>query len=118
MKKLVALLLAAMMLVGVVSLVDKDATESETENRRLASKPDFSWSALWDGSFISELETYYSDTFPGREALLKANKVLNKFYFFSGSDEKTMLIVDFDGDVAQGGQALTPTEPVDSPEPK
>lgn len=110
---LLVLLLAAMMLVGVVSLVDKDATESETENRRLASKPDFSWSALWDGSFISELETYYSDTFPGREALLKANKVLNKFYFFSGSDEKTMLIVDFDGDVAQGGQALTPTEPVE-----
>ena len=108
---LLVLLLSVVMLVGLTSLVDKDATESEMENRRLASKPAFSWSALWDGSFISELETYYSDTFPGREMLLKANKVLNKFYYFSGSEENAMLVIDFDGDVAQGGEALQPTEP-------
>ena len=108
---LLVLLLAVAMLVGVVSLVDKDATESEMENRRLATMPKFSWSALWDGSFISELETYYSDTFPGREMLLKANQVLNRFYYFSGKEENTMLIIDFDGDVAQGGEALQPAEP-------
>ena len=108
---LLILLLSAAMLVGVISLVDKDATESELENRRLASKPEFSWSALLDGSYIAELETYYSDTFPGREALLKANTVLNKFYYFSGREENTMLVIDFDGDVAQAGQALQPTQP-------
>ena len=108
---LLVLLLSVVMLVGVISLVDKGATESEMENRRLASKPEFSWSALWDGSYISELETYYSDTFPGREMLLKANKVLNKFYYFSGSEENAVLVIDFDGDVAQGGEALQPTEP-------
>ena len=105
------------MLVGVISLVDKDATESETENRRLASKPEFSWSALWDGTYISELETYYSDTFPGREALLKANRVLNKFYYFSGSEENAVLVIDFDGDVAQGGEALQPVTPEESETP-
>ena len=78
---LLVLLLGAVALVGAWSLVDKDATESATENRRLATKPEFSWSALWDGSYVSQLETYYSDTFPGREALLKANQVLNKFYY-------------------------------------
>ena len=114
---LLVLLVSVAMLVGLISLVDKDATESETENRRLATKPKFTISALMDGSYISELETYYSDTFPGREALLRANKVLNKFYYFSGSEENTMLVIDFDGDVAQGGEALQPTEPeADVPE--
>jgi len=112
---LLVFLLSVMMLVGVISLVDRDATESEMENRKLASKPKFSLSALWDGSYISELETYYSDTFPGREALLKANKVLNKFYYFSGSEENAMLVIDFDGDVAQGGEALKPVEPEADP---
>ena len=108
---LLVLLLGAVALVGAWSLVDKDATESATENRRLATKPEFSWSALWDGSYVSQLETYYSDTFPGREALLKANQVLNKFYYFSGGSDSNMLVVDFNNDVGQSGQALTPTAP-------
>ena len=108
---LLSLLLAAMALVGVWSLVDIDATVSETENRELASFPKFSLSRLLDGTFVSELETYYSDTFPGREALLKANKNLNKFYYFSGSKENSIVIVDFTNDVGEGGQALQPVEP-------
>lgn len=111
MKKLTLILLAALLavvsLVGVVSLVDKDATESETENRRLAEKPELTLAGLMDGSYISELETYYSDTFPGREALLKANQVLNKFYYFSGGEEE-MLVVDFNNDVGLGGEAQNP----------
>lgn len=114
---LLVLLLAAVALVGVWSLVDKDPTESAMENRKLASKPVFSWSALWDGSYVSQLETYYSDTFPGREALLKANQTLNKFYYFSGGSDNNMLVVEFDNDVGQGGQALTPTEPAPEEQP-
>ncbi|MBQ2413182.1 MAG: hypothetical protein II313_07185, partial [Anaerotignum sp.] len=53
--------------VGIWSLADIDATESETENRKLASRPAFTLSGLLDGSYVAELETYYSDTFPGRE---------------------------------------------------
>ena len=79
---LLALVLGAAVLVGFWSLVDVDATESVRENRRLAERPKFTLSALLDGSYVSELETYYSDTFPGREALLNANGVLNKFYTF------------------------------------
>ena len=108
---LLCLLLAAMALVGLWSLVDIDATESETENRKLAQMPKFSLSRLLDGSFVTELETYYSDTFPGREALLKANKALNKFYYFSGSEENAVVIVDFTNDVGAGGQAMQPVEP-------
>ena len=110
---LLCLLLAVMAGVGIWSLADVDATESETENRKLASRPEFSVAGLLDGTYVSELETYYSDTFPGREALLKANKHLNQFYYFSGNNENAVVIVDFTNDVGEGGQALEPAEPVE-----
>ena len=110
MKKLYTILLLALVLaaaaVGLISLVDEDATESKTENRRLASKPEFSLSALLDGSYLAELETYYSDTFPGREMLLKANQKLNGFYHFSGGSEENVLVLDYLGGAEQGGQFI------------
>lgn len=108
---LMAILLGAAALVGLWSLVDKDATESQRENRRLAEKPKFSLSALLDGSYVAKLETYYSDTFPGREVLLDANGVLNKFYIFSGKEENNMLVIDHANDMGDGGQAMQPVEP-------
>ena len=110
MKKLYTILLLVLVLaaagLGVFSLVDQDATVSQTENRELAKLPEFSWSALWDGSFLKNLETYYSDTFPGREMLLKANQKLNGFYHFSGGGEENMLVLDYQGGAEHGGQAL------------
>ena len=105
---LLALVLAACAAVGVISLVDQDPTESKVENRRLAAKPEFSLSALLDGSYFSQLETYYSDTFPGRETLLKLNQKLNGFYHFSGSSDN-LLVLDYQGGAEQGGMALNPT---------
>lgn len=105
---LLSLLLVAVAAVGVYSLVDVDATESKIENRALAKKPAFTLAGLLDGSYISQLETYYADTFPGRDALLSANKQLNGFYHFSGGKDNNMLVLDFNADVEQGGQALNP----------
>jgi len=106
---LLALLVMAAMIVGIWSLADVDATESKMENRRLSAKPEFTFAGLLDGSYVEALETYYSDTFPGREALLKANQTLNKFYYFSGSKQDNMLVLDFEGGgMEQGGQALEP----------
>ena len=111
MKKLYIVLLSALVLaavsVGVVSLVDVDATESKTENRKLASMPEFSVAALLDGSYLRQLETYYSDTFPGREMLLKANQKLNGFYHFGGGQDN-LLVLDYQGGAEHGGQALDP----------
>lgn len=115
---LLVLLLAAAMAVGIWSLADIDATTSTVENRELASKPTFSLAKLLDGSYVSELETYYSDTFPGREALLRANQILNRFYYFSGSKENNMLVVDFTNDVGEGGQAQQPIQPQEPQEPE
>jgi len=115
---LLALLLGVVALVGFWSLVDKDATESVRENRRLAQKPKFTLSALLDGSYVADLETYYSDTFPGREKLLDANGVLNKFYIFSGKEENNMLVIDHTNDMGDGGQAQQPMEPVTETTPE
>lgn len=111
MKKLYTMLLLVLLLgaaaLGVTSLVDTDPTESKTENRKLATLPEFSVGALLDGTYLSELETYYSDTFPGREILLKANQKLNGFYHFGGGEEN-LLVLDYQGGAEQGGQALDP----------
>ena len=103
---LLSVVLAAMLLVGLISLLDKDPTRSESENRELAKKPKFSLSALFDGSYIPALETYYADTFPMRETLLAANRTLNKFYYYSGSGEDTVLVISGNTGAEQGGQSL------------
>ena len=119
MKKLYTILLLLLVLLaaalGVLSLVDQDATESKTENRKLATLPEFSWAELLHGSYLSDLETYYSDTFPGREMLLKANQKLNGFYHFSGSGDENVLVLDYQGGAEQGGQSLAPV-PEEKPE--
>ena len=111
MKKLYIVLLSALVLAamawGVVSLVDVDATVSRTENRPLATKPEFSFGALLDGSYLQDMDTYYSDTFPGREMLLKVNQKLNGFYHFGGGQDN-LLVLDYQGGAEHGGQALDP----------
>ena len=44
-----------------------DRDRSETENRLLAQRPAFSWSALADGSFAKAAEDYFADQFPLRD---------------------------------------------------
>lgn len=104
---LCCLLLAGMLLVGMVSLFDKDATYSEREKRPLKTKPKFLFSSLLDGSFTSELNDYYADTFPGRESLMNSNRTLNGFYYFSGTSGD--LIIDKNSGAADHGEALPGT---------
>ena len=104
---LLSLTLAAVLAVGLWSLFDKDPTESVFENRKLAQRPRFTLSALLDGSYISDFETYYTDTFPGREKLLKADRSLNKFYYYSGpSEESSMLVIGGNTGAENGGESL------------
>lgn len=44
-----------------------DRVRSETENRTLAARPEFSWSALADGSYTRAVEDYFADQFPLRD---------------------------------------------------
>lgn len=96
--------LAILLVLGLISVLDKDQTISQVENRKLAAKPTFSWVALTDGSYIRDLEAYYADTFPFRDSLLKLNKTLNKFYYYSGGDNS--LIISGASGAEQGGENL------------
>ena len=116
---LLLVLLTAMFSVGVYSLADYDATGSASEKREFI-KPEFSVKALLDGTYIPALERYYSDTFPGRESLLKANRTLNKFYYYSGSGADSVLILNQSDSAAQGGESLDAVQKANgqSPQPE
>lgn len=105
---LLCIVLALMLGIGFWSLVDTDATFSAMENKKLAEKPEFTWEALLSGSYISQLESYYTETFPMREALLKANKAMNKFYYYSGGaqDDEPVLIITGPSGAELGGESL------------
>ena len=48
-------------------------TTAYYENRTLAQLPQLTWQALWDGSYGTALESWYSDHVPGRTTLLKTD---------------------------------------------
>ncbi len=101
---------------GAVSVFDTDATISISENRNLAKMPQFSLESLFNGSFTSSFEKYFSDTFPLREKMLEANRNLNRLYYFtpeSSSNDLTLLIPQTGDNVVSGGEAL-PTDPTES----
>lgn len=105
------ILLLSLLVVGIVSLVDTDPTVSMEENRKLATKPEFSFESLFKGNYISDLENYYADTFPMRDRFTRANKQLNGFYHYSSkSEEGTMLLIDASSGAEQGGMSLADFE--------
>lgn len=106
---LMGALLAVLIAVGAISLLDTDPTVLAGENRKI-EKPKFSWSALLDGSYVQQLESYYTDTFPFREKLMPLNQELNKFYYYSGSGDSNYLAIDFNGGAEQGGESLHDVE--------
>ena len=101
-------MLIFLLLVGLISTFDKDATFSESEKRQLKTRPKLTISALLDGNYFNSYREYYADTFPGREGLMEKNTTLNAFYYFSGMSGKdnASLVVNFDSNAAQHGQSL------------
>ena len=106
---LMGALLAVLTAVGAISLLDTDPMVLAGENRKI-EKPKFSWSALLDGSYVQQLESYYTDTFPFREKLMPLNQELNKFYYYSGGGDNNYLAIDFNGGAEQGGESLHDVE--------
>lgn len=74
------LLIGCVVLFLVLSLVIPDREFSESENRKLAQAPAFSWSALADGSYFSDLGSYLADQFPGRDTWISLNLTMNRFF--------------------------------------
>ena len=77
---------------GVISFLDVDATVSESENRKLAEKPEFSFSALFSGTYTQDFENYYSDTFPLRESFMSLSGNVTRFLTQFGGKEDNVII--------------------------
>ena len=98
------------------SIVTPDQSYSDTENRFLATKPKFSWKALFDGEYTQDYETYITDQFPARDTWIgwktQAEQMLGKVEtkdVFLGKDD--YLIVnhpssDFEGEQAEKNAAF------------
>lgn len=55
-------------------------TYSESEKRNLTEFPEFNIEALTSGDYFSDISTWFSDTFPFREQLTKANSFIKGLY--------------------------------------
>ena len=74
-----ALLLAVLIAVPVgVAAWSRRETSAYYENRALAARPDLNWENLWDGSYGSRFESWYSDHAPGRTTFLKMETFVQK----------------------------------------
>ncbi len=69
-RNIIVVIVMALFLFGLSlwSWIGKDRDYSESERRKLASKPKLSASTVIDGSFMSDFEVYAMDTFPMRDA--------------------------------------------------
>lgn len=65
--RLTFVFLGIVVVFAFMNLIVRDRDFSENENRKLAQRPAFSMAALTDGSYFSELTTYYSDQFFARD---------------------------------------------------
>ncbi len=85
-------------------------TYSELEKRELAAFPSFSWAALVTGSYFDDINTWFADTFPFREAFLSVNTRVKSLYGFSSTAVH--------GEVETGDEIPdtppAPTEPADA----
>ena len=103
---LLAMLLAVTMFFFVFSIFDTDATVSEQENRKLATKPAFTVSSLFAGEYIPKVESYYSDTFPMRNFFLTVNQGISKVTSRMSFRADDVVVVQNNQPDDFGGQSL------------
>ncbi len=83
-------------------------TVSYAEKRELAAFPAFSWEALVEGTYFDEINLWFSDTFPGREAWIEASDYFIAFHGYSD------IAMDFDV-MLEVEPTEPPTEPPEEP---
>ena len=75
-----------------ISVFDTDKTVSETENRNLATMPEITAQTLFDGSFMTDFEAYYTDTFPFRDELMQLHNTMSDFFSGTRTSEDIVLV--------------------------
>ena len=77
-----ALVMAVMAFTGLLWFLRPDT--STVEKRTLTEFPTLTWSSFWDGSFFSDVDTWYADTYPMRERLISGAQTLEGWYGIRG----------------------------------
>ena len=57
---------------------------SAIEKRELEKWPRFTLASIWDGTYFSQISTWYADTFPFREKLISADTTVKSLYGLRG----------------------------------
>ena len=79
---LCCIFLAFLLIVGCISLfIGKPAVSDEQEGE-VPVFPEISVRTILDGTFISDLDRYYAETFAGRAALLEGDGIVSRFFDF------------------------------------
>ncbi len=82
----VTLFCSLLLLGGIASLSLEKTDVSVTENRKLASFPVFSDSALWSGDYFRDIEMYYADNFPWRDRWIDVSAAFRNKLGFESTD--------------------------------
>ncbi len=113
-----AMLLLVCTLVLVLALLNICQTDrptvSETENRNLATMPEFTVSSLLDGSYFRNTTKFFSDTFYGREPMVNFSKKLDRLKslsIFYSNDDDFSVIIDPNATMPPATQDTLPTLP-------
>ncbi len=99
-----------LLVLGLIPLClgNREGGVSETENRNLQAAPQFSLAAWFDGSFMSELETYLSDQMLGRDGILSVSQgMLDVFNVTSEKDRIVHADIDEELDAMANAGAKT-----------
>lgn len=111
---------AAMLLFSVIGLMwFLRPTVSTVEKRNLTPFPAFSWARLWDGSYMADLDTWYADTYPLREGMIRANQSLQAHYGLRGDQivGENVTADAIPDPAAMTPQPTTSAAPANTPEP-
>ena len=99
---LLVLALALLLVIGALSLI----LWRQPAGLSQKAAPQFSLRALFDGTFLPQLEAYYTATFPGREQLMQWNKTLGRFYYAGSGEQDNVLVLSGNTGAEQGGESL------------
>ena len=73
----IMLLSAIILIFTAADLIQEDRTFSETENKLLADRPEWSWEALIEGEYTQDYETYLTEQFVGRDKWITVKTYLD-----------------------------------------
>lgn len=108
-------LVTVLALIGALSLLLPKPTVSQYEKRKLAEFPALSAKALWSGQWMRDFESYYADTFPGRDVFIAAAAVLDDEKGIRGRDEIKLYHTNQGGQDGPASPPSSPAEPPSSP---